>query len=85
MAGASLLALPLSWHNYLMLLMPGVLVLVVRGRWPIAVLLLALSFIGMEWQWVWGAPEMAASRSRRARAAVSDERGTKPRPPRRAR
>jgi hypothetical protein len=59
MTGVSLLASPLSWHNYLMLLMPGVLVLVVRGRWPIAVLLLALSFIGMEWQWVWGAPAPA--------------------------
>jgi hypothetical protein len=63
MAGASLLVSPLSWHNYLMLLMPGVLVLVVRGRWPIAALLLALSFIGMEWQWVWGAPAPAVAMS----------------------
>jgi alpha-1,2-mannosyltransferase len=49
MAGAALLASPLSWHNYLMVLMPGVLVLVVRGRWPVAALLLALALIGMEW------------------------------------
>ena len=62
-AGASLLASPLSWHNYLILLMPGVLVLVVRGRWPIAALLLALSSIGMEWQWVWGAPAPAVAMS----------------------
>jgi alpha-1,2-mannosyltransferase len=53
MAAASLLASPLSWHNYLMVLMPGILVLVARGRWPIATLLLTLSLIGMEWPPIW--------------------------------
>jgi hypothetical protein len=53
MTGAALLASPLSWHNYLMLLMPGVLALVARGRWPIAVALLSPALIGMEWQWAW--------------------------------
>jgi alpha-1,2-mannosyltransferase len=53
MTGAALLASPLSWHNYLMILMPGVLVLVARGHWHVAALLLSLALIGMEWQWAW--------------------------------
>jgi alpha-1,2-mannosyltransferase/arabinofuranan 3-O-arabinosyltransferase len=56
MTGAALLASPLSWHNYLVLLMPGVLVLVAQGRWRIAALLLSLALIGMEWQWAWKGP-----------------------------
>jgi hypothetical protein len=39
-----------------MILMPGVLVLVARGRWPVAALLLSLALIGMEWQWAWPGP-----------------------------
>jgi alpha-1,2-mannosyltransferase len=58
---AALLASPLSWHNYLMLLAPGVLALVVRGRWPVAALLLSLALIGMEWQWAWDGPDGRAS------------------------
>jgi hypothetical protein len=53
MAAAALLASPLSWHNYLLVLMPGVLVLIACGRWPVAALLLALSLIGMEWPPIW--------------------------------
>lgn len=56
MTGAALLASPLSWHNYLVLLMPGVLALVARGRWHVAALLLSLALIGMEWQWAWKGP-----------------------------
>jgi alpha-1,2-mannosyltransferase len=56
MTAAALLASPLSWHNYLMILMPGVLALVARGRWPLAALLLSLALIGMEWQWAWPGP-----------------------------
>jgi alpha-1,2-mannosyltransferase/arabinofuranan 3-O-arabinosyltransferase len=54
-AAASLLASPLSWHNYLLLLllMPGILVLLAGGRWPVIALLLALSLIGMEWPPLW--------------------------------
>lgn len=53
MAAAALLASPLSWHNYLLVLMPGVVVLIACGRWPVAALLLALSLIGMEWPPIW--------------------------------
>lgn len=53
MAAAGLLASPLAWHTYLVVLMPGIVVLVARGRWPAAVLLLALSMIGMEWPSIW--------------------------------
>jgi hypothetical protein len=63
MTAAALLTSPLSWHNYLMLLMPAVLVLVARHRWPVAVLLLALPLIGMEWQWLWGDPASAVPMS----------------------
>ena len=52
-AAASLLASPLTWHNYLLVLMPAILVLVTRGSWPVAALLLALSLIGMEWPPLW--------------------------------
>jgi hypothetical protein len=44
-----------------MVLMPGVLVLVVRGRWPVAALLLALALIGMEWPPSWYGPDGTAS------------------------
>lgn len=60
MTGAALLASPLSWRNYLLLLAPGVLALVARGRWPVAALLLSLALIGMEWQWAWARPDGTA-------------------------
>lgn len=53
MAAAALLVSPLSWHNYLVVLIPGVLVLVAGGRWLVAMLLLSLSLIGMEWPPSW--------------------------------
>jgi alpha-1,2-mannosyltransferase len=61
MTAASLLVSPLSWHNYLMLLMPGVLVLVTRGRWQVAALLLSLAMIGMEWPTIWYGKDGTAS------------------------
>ncbi|MDT7651928.1 MAG: alpha,2-mannosyltransferase, partial [Pseudonocardiales bacterium] len=56
-----LLASPLTWHNYVMVLMPGALALVARGRWPAAVLLLALTMIGMEWPPFWYGEDGTAS------------------------
>ncbi|WP_211177363.1 glycosyltransferase family 87 protein [Pseudonocardia acidicola] len=61
LAAAALLASPLTWHNYLMMLMPGVLVLLARGRWPAATLLLSLSLIGMEWPPLWYGADGTAS------------------------
>lgn len=53
LVAASLLASPLSWHTYLVLLMPGLLVLLSLGRWPAALLALGLSSIGEEWPSLW--------------------------------
>jgi hypothetical protein len=64
MTAAALLASPLSWHNYLMILMPGALALIARGLWPLAALLLSPALIGMEWQWAWpggASPALAMS------------------------
>jgi hypothetical protein len=61
MAAASLLASPLSWFTYLTVLMPSVLLVVARGRWPVAALLLSLTLIGMEWPPFWYGPDGTAS------------------------
>lgn len=60
-AAAALLTSPLTWHNYLMVLMPGVLVLIARGARPAAVLLLSLTLIGMEWPPFWYGRDGTAS------------------------
>jgi alpha-1,2-mannosyltransferase len=53
LTAASLLASPVAWNNYLMLLAPGILLLLARGRTPIALLLLALQFIPPQWPLLW--------------------------------
>jgi alpha-1,2-mannosyltransferase len=50
---ASLLASPIAWHNYLVLLGPGILVLLARGRTAPAFLLLALQTIPGQWPLIW--------------------------------
>jgi len=45
LVAASLLASPIAWHNYLVLLGPGILLLMGRGRVALALLLLALQFV----------------------------------------
>lgn len=50
---ASLLASPIAWHNYLVLLGPGILVLLARGRAAPAFLLLALQAIPGQWPLMW--------------------------------
>lgn len=50
---ASLLVSPIAWHNYLMLLAPGVLLLVSRGYALLALLLLALQTIPSQWPLIW--------------------------------
>ena len=45
LVAASLIASPIAWHNYLLLLGPGILLLLARGRVALALLLLALQFI----------------------------------------
>ena len=50
---ASLLASPIAWHNYLVLLGPGVLLLLARGMVAPAFLLLALQAIPAQWPLLW--------------------------------
>ena len=49
LVAASLLASPIAWHNYLVLLGPGILLLLARGMAAPAFLLLALQSIPAQW------------------------------------
>ena len=62
MVAASLLASPVTWHNYLLLLAPGVLLLLAHGKTSLAFLLLSLQFIPPQWPEIWEdqAPLLAA-------------------------
>jgi alpha-1,2-mannosyltransferase len=53
LVAASLLASPIAWHNYLVLLGPGILLLLARGRTAPAFLLLALQSIPAQWPVLW--------------------------------
>jgi alpha-1,2-mannosyltransferase len=53
LVAASLLASPIAWHNYLVLLGPGVLLLLARGMVAPAFLLLALQAIPAQWPVLW--------------------------------
>ena len=53
LVAASLLASPIAWHNYLVLLGPGVLLLLARGMVAPAFLLLALQSIPAQWPLLW--------------------------------
>ncbi|MGI8650844.1 MAG: glycosyltransferase family 87 protein [Rubrobacter sp.] len=50
---ASLIAVPIAWHNYLMLLVPGILLLISRRRYAPAFFLLALQTIPPQWPLIW--------------------------------
>jgi alpha-1,2-mannosyltransferase len=53
LVAASLLASPVAWHNYLVLLGPGVLLLLARGWVAPGFLLLALQTIPPQWPLLW--------------------------------
>ena len=53
LVAASLLASPIAWHNYLVLLGPGILLLLTLGRTAPALLLLALQAIPAQWPLLW--------------------------------
>jgi alpha-1,2-mannosyltransferase len=53
LVAASLLASPIAWHNYLVLLGPGVLLLLARAMVAPAFLLLALQAIPAQWPLLW--------------------------------
>lgn len=54
LVAASLLASPIAWHNYLVLLAPGVLLLLARGWTAVAALLVALQLVPPQWPLLWG-------------------------------
>ena len=57
MVAASLIASPIAWNNYLVLLGPGILLLMARRRVPLALLLLALQFIPAQWPDLWSSQD----------------------------
>jgi alpha-1,2-mannosyltransferase len=61
LVAASLLASPIAWHNYLVLLGPGIMVLLALGRTAPAFLLLALQSIPGQWPLLWNEMDTAAA------------------------
>ncbi len=61
LVAASLLAAPIAWHNYLVLLGPGILLLLARGRAAPAFLLLALQSIPGQWPLLWNEGDTVAA------------------------
>jgi alpha-1,2-mannosyltransferase len=61
LVAASLLAAPIAWHNYLVLLGPGILLLLARGRAGPAFLLLALQSIPGQWPLLWNESDTVAA------------------------
>jgi len=53
LVAVSLLASPIAWHNYLLLLGPGILLLLSRGQKAAALFLLALQSIPPQWPGLW--------------------------------
>jgi len=53
LVAASLLASPIAWYNYLVLLGPGIVLLLARGYAAQAFLLLALQSIPWQWPTLW--------------------------------
>lgn len=52
---AGLLLSPIAWHNYLLLLLPGLLVLITLGRGALAAALLAVTLVPVSWNAIWPA------------------------------
>lgn len=62
LVAASLLASPIAWHNYLLLLAPGILLLAVTGHGPLAFLLVALQMIPSQWPQLFQGPGLRRRR-----------------------
>lgn len=91
---AGLLFAPIAWHNYLMLLWPGVLVLIALRREAVAAVALAMALVPVSWGAVWPAEGVLADVARSLycaillghwavllRAALADPRPAARRPP----
>jgi alpha-1,2-mannosyltransferase len=53
LVAASLLASPITWHNYLVLLGPGILLLLTRGQVALALLLIAMQALPPDYSVPW--------------------------------
>lgn len=53
LVAAALLASPIAWHNYLVLLGPGIVVLLARGKVGVALVLISLQAIPPQWPLLW--------------------------------
>jgi hypothetical protein len=53
LAAAALLVSPIAWHNYLVVLAPGALLLLARGRLALGALLVSLQTIPAQWPRLW--------------------------------
>jgi alpha-1,2-mannosyltransferase len=67
---AGLLCSPISWHNYLMLLWPGVLVLVTLGRGAAAAAALAVTVVPVSWNADWPPEGLVADLGRSLYCAI---------------
>ena len=67
---AGLLFSPIAWHNYLMLLWPGVLVLAATGRAAVAAVALAVAVVPVSWNAEWPPESLGADAARSLYCAV---------------
>ncbi|MGH8917009.1 MAG: glycosyltransferase family 87 protein, partial [Actinomycetes bacterium] len=67
---ASLLLSPIAWHNYLMLLWPGVMLLIVHGRGAITAVAFAVAIIPVSWNAEWPPEGFAADVARSLYCAI---------------
>jgi alpha-1,2-mannosyltransferase len=67
---AGLLCSPIAWHNYLMLLWPGVLALVPLGLGALTAAALALAVVPVSWNAEWPAASLAAGIPRSLYCAI---------------
>ena len=56
---ATLLASPIAWNNYLVLLAPAVVLLFARGRYSVGVLLIGLELVPAHWPLLWNGQDTA--------------------------
>ena len=88
---AGLLFSPIAWHNYLMLLWPGVLLLIPLGLGGVAAAALAVAVVPVSWNAEWTGDGIAADVARSlyfvvllAHWLVLTRMTTRPTPPERA-
>jgi arabinofuranan 3-O-arabinosyltransferase len=67
---AGLLFAPIAWHNYLLLLVPGVLVLAAQGRRAAAAAALAVALVPVSWNAEWAPDGVVADLARSLYCAI---------------